>query len=60
MIDDELNEYMDIIESRAGRKIEPGRNSSLNPLRLTLDPVFILPRPLVWYAVSAMYIVKNH
>ena len=55
---EELNEYMEDIERVAGRKLEPGRNSSIHPMRLTLDPVVILPRPLVWYAVSAMRIAE--
>lgn len=58
IIDEELNGYMDQIEAISGRKIEPGRNPLIKPLRLTLDPVVMLPRPLVWYAVSVKYTVE--
>jgi len=51
-IEEELNEYLTMIENKMGRKLEPGRNSSIKPMRLTLDPVVMLPRPMVWYVVS--------
>lgn len=51
-IEEELNEYLTMIETKIGRKIEQGRNVSIKPMRLTLDPVVMLPRPMVWYVVS--------
>lgn len=51
-IDEELDGYITKIESLVDRKIEPGYNPSIQPLRLTLDPVVTLPRPLLWYSVS--------
>ena len=52
MLDDgELEEYVDRFETLLGRKLEPGRGSAV-PLRLTVDRVNMLHRPLLWYLVS--------
>ena len=48
--DPELEEYVDLFQSGLGRKLEPGRGTAV-PLRLTLDKVDMLHRPLVWYLV---------
>ncbi|KAL8780631.1 MAG: hypothetical protein Q9194_000822 [Teloschistes cf. exilis] len=51
LLDDlELENYADQLESRLGRKLPPGKGRAI-PLNLTLDPVHMLPRPLVWYLI---------
>lgn len=49
--DSELEDYADQLERILGRELPPGRGSATS-LRLTLDRVQMLPRPLVWYLVS--------
>ncbi|TQS35303.1 hypothetical protein Golomagni_04281 [Golovinomyces magnicellulatus] len=46
--DDELNEYIDDLEMRLGRRIEKGRGN-VSPLRLNLDRVNMLHRSIIWY-----------
>jgi hypothetical protein len=48
--DEELDEYADGIEELLGRKLKPGRGYAV-PLRLTLDPINMQHRPLMWYTV---------
>ncbi len=49
--DEELEEYVDKIESRLGRNFDPGRGNAKS-LRLTMDTVNMLHRSLLWYLVS--------
>ena len=49
--EDELDEYVDKIESLLGRKLGSGRGSAV-PLRLTLDEVRMMHRSLIWYMVG--------
>ncbi|RKF79046.1 putative transcription initiation protein spt5 protein [Golovinomyces cichoracearum] len=46
--DEELNEYIDDLEMRLGRRIEKGRGN-VSPLRLNLDRVNMLHRSILWY-----------
>ena len=48
--DEELDGYVDKIEELLGSRIRPGRGPA-RPLKLTIDPVIILHRPLLWYTV---------
>ena len=48
--EEELEGYVDRIEELLCSKIRPGRGPA-KALRLTLDPVNILHRPLLWYTV---------
>ncbi|KAL8737042.1 MAG: hypothetical protein Q9181_002086 [Wetmoreana brouardii] len=48
--DSELEEYVDQLETRLRRQLPPGEGSATS-LRLTLDSVHMLPRPLVWYMI---------
>lgn len=48
--DEELADYVEMLEKSIGRKLEPGK-SSVKCLRLTLDNVVILHRSLIWYFV---------
>jgi len=49
--DEELEEYVDKMELRLGRKLEPGRGNA-KCLRLTTDRVDMFHRSLLWYMVS--------
>ncbi|KAF5562045.1 ribose-phosphate pyrophosphokinase [Fusarium napiforme] len=51
--DDELEEYIEQLEERLGRKLEPGRGDA-KCLRMTLDKVEMLHRSLTWYLLSAI------
>ena len=44
-----LDEATELLQKRIGCKIPDGENSSVKTFLLTLDPVNVLPRPLVWY-----------
>ena len=49
--DDELEEYAIETEKALGRSLPPGKGNATS-LRLTLDKVKMLHRPLLWYLVS--------
>jgi hypothetical protein len=49
-VEKELNEYVDGVQTLLGRPIEAGRGSAKS-LRLTIDEVKMLHRPVVWYLV---------
>ncbi|KAM0751691.1 hypothetical protein T439DRAFT_300689 [Meredithblackwellia eburnea MCA 4105] len=44
-----MEHCLDLVEARAGRTMPPGRNSRVKTIRLTLDPVRVMSRPLVLY-----------
>jgi pimeloyl-ACP methyl ester carboxylesterase len=47
---EELDTYVDGIETLLGRKIEPGRGSA-QCMRLTVDAVTMSHRPVLWYVI---------
>jgi hypothetical protein len=47
----EIDNYVSRIEELAGQTFPPGRNATVKSMRVTLDPVVTLHRPLVWYFV---------
>ncbi|KAI9001046.1 hypothetical protein BD414DRAFT_473454 [Trametes punicea] len=49
-----LLEVVEMIEDRAGAKIPDGSNPAVTPLLLTVDPVNVAWRPLIWYAGVAL------
>ena len=49
--DPEMERYADGIERLLGRKLEKGKGTAVT-LRLTLDGMHMLHRPLVWYLVG--------
>ena len=51
---EELAGYIESIEKHLGTSLKPGRSDSaeLRSMRITLDPVKMLHRPLLWYFVS--------
>lgn len=50
--EDEIEGYIRTIEKLLGRELEQGWNPDVKCLKVTLDPVTALHRPLVWYFVS--------
>jgi hypothetical protein len=48
--DEELNVYVEGVEQLIGRKLEPGRGKA-KCIRLTIDPVEMIHRPVIWYFV---------
>lgn len=46
----ELDEYVDGVQTLLGRRIEPGKGPAKS-LRLTVDEVKMLHRPVIWYLV---------
>ncbi|KAF7359129.1 AB hydrolase-1 domain-containing protein [Mycena sanguinolenta] len=50
--DEEIEEYMLIVEKSLGRKLEPGRVPGVKSLRLSFDPIQALHRPLILYIVQ--------
>lgn len=51
--DEELDEYVEGVEKLIGKKLKPGRGSA-KCIRLTIDPVEMIHRPVVWYFVSRL------
>lgn len=49
--EEEINDYVSRMEGLIGHTFEPGRNDGVTSMRLTLDPVPSLHRPLLWYSV---------
>ena len=48
---EEMNGYIEEIEKLLGTRLDPGTESGVRSLRITLDPVTMLHRPLIWYSV---------
>ncbi|KIY46852.1 hypothetical protein FISHEDRAFT_66270 [Fistulina hepatica ATCC 64428] len=51
---EEIEHYIDAVEDILGRKLEEGNKEGTKPMRITLDPVTSVHRPLVWYALVAL------
>lgn len=49
---EELEAYVKMIEVMLGENLNEGRGEGIKTMRLTLDPVKVVHRPLVWYSVS--------
>ena len=53
---EELEHYLRGFEKMLGRPLEPGSAKNgqdrIKSIRVTLDPVRMLHRPLIWYLVS--------
>ncbi|KAJ7700819.1 hypothetical protein B0H17DRAFT_1157846 [Mycena rosella] len=52
--DEEIDEYVSVVEKTLGRKLDPGRAHGVKSLRLSFDPIHMLHRPLVWYTIVAL------
>ncbi|KAF8967355.1 hypothetical protein BDZ97DRAFT_1804672 [Flammula alnicola] len=53
---EELEGYLKEIEKIVGKELDEGHSSGdgLRSMRITLDPVLMLHRPLIWYMVVAL------
>lgn len=51
--EEELDSYVDGMETLLGRKLEPGRGSAKS-MRLTVDAVNMSHRPLIWYLIVGL------
>ena len=51
-LEDELDYYITVMGERVGYPLRPGSNPEMQCLRLTMDSVHMVHRPLVWYMVS--------
>ncbi|KAH9917611.1 Alpha/Beta hydrolase protein [Fomitopsis serialis] len=52
--DDEIEGYLAMLENYMGKPLEGGWSEVARCMRLTLDPVVMLHRPLVWYAIVGL------
>ncbi|KAJ4466072.1 hypothetical protein C8R41DRAFT_76995 [Lentinula lateritia] len=52
--EEEMEEYVKKVEELLGMKLEQGRIHATRALKLTLDPVKMVHRPLVWYIIVAL------
>jgi hypothetical protein len=50
--EEELEEYLSMVEAIIGRELAPGYNTGARCMRPTIDGVLMLHRPLIWYLVS--------
>jgi hypothetical protein len=50
----ELNEYLEACRRQLDFELSPGYNPKVKSLRLTLDPVKMSHRSLLWYGVSSL------
>lgn len=57
--EEEIEEYLSMIEVILDRKLAPGYNAGARCMRPTLDSVSMLHRPLIWYLVSHHPSVMN-
>jgi hypothetical protein len=49
-----MEDVMELIRRRTGTDVQPGSNPICQPLMLTLDPVNVWSRPLLWYMFVAV------
>ena len=53
---EEIDGYIEEIEKLVGRRLEEGTDSHVRSMGITLDPVIMLHRPLVWYSVCTSFL----
>jgi hypothetical protein len=51
----EVEEFLAEMEQRSGTKFTPGYDPKIKTIRVTLDPVRTIHRPLIWYLVSISF-----
>lgn len=49
--EEELSEYVRMLEDALGHTLEPGRNEQVRSMRVSMDAVVSTHRPLLWYLV---------
>lgn len=52
--EEELNSYISVFATIVGYPLDTGSNGELKTMRLTLDPVVMIHRPLIWYMVRVL------
>lgn len=52
--EEELNSYISVFATIVGYPLDTGSNGELKTMRLTLDPVVMIHRPLIWYMIVAL------
>lgn len=57
--EDEMVEYMTTVDNVLGRALPDGYNEDTPCMRLTLDPVPMVHRPLLWYLVGGVSDVET-
>lgn len=57
---EELEQYLHEVETLFEGWVVPSRESSTQPLRVSVDQVGILHRPLIYYAVSEEIFVPHY
>ena len=57
--DEELSEYVRMLEDALGRPLEPGRDDQVRSMRVSMDNVVSTHRPLLWYLVCASTYLKS-
>ncbi|OBZ69286.1 hypothetical protein A0H81_10886 [Grifola frondosa] len=50
---EELEGYIQMIEKLLGREMENGWDKEISCMKVSLDPVVMLHRPLIWYSIVA-------
>ena len=58
-VEEELDEYIALLERRLGRRIEPGRGRA-DSLRLTLDEIETSYRSVIWYLLIGIVDIVTH
>lgn len=51
----EVEEFLEEMEQRDGMRLTPGYDPNIKSIRVTLDPVRMIHRPLIWYLVSISF-----
>lgn len=51
---EEIEDYVQAFQQLLGRELEPGWNEDVECIKVTLDPVNSLHRPLLWYTVRPL------
>ena len=54
---EEIEGYLNKMQSVLGTKIEEGWDKTVRCMKVTLDPVDAIHRPLIWYLVSLFLLV---
>ena len=52
--EEEIDGYIRTIEKLLGRKLEEGYNEEIRCMKVTMDPVLGVHRPLLWYMVRGV------
>lgn len=58
--EEEIEGYISMIEGLLGRKLEQGGDDTIRCIKVSLDPVITVHRPLIWYTVGATFTNVYH